>query len=41
MRTVGGLTFEPQEAGTRMSWSGTIELHGFIGLAAPLVSWIG
>ena len=41
MRTAGALTFEPEGAGTRMSWSWTIELDRLLKLAAPLVAWMG
>jgi carbon monoxide dehydrogenase subunit G len=41
MRTTGGLSLEPADVGTRLSWSWTIELHGLMRLAAPLVSWMG
>jgi hypothetical protein len=41
MRTAGAVTFEPQDAGTRMSWSWTIELDGLMRLTTPLVAWMG
>jgi uncharacterized protein YndB with AHSA1/START domain len=41
MRTAGAVTFEPEDAGTRMSWSWTLELHGLMKFTAPLVAWMG
>jgi uncharacterized protein YndB with AHSA1/START domain len=41
MRTAGAVTFEPEDTGTRMSWSWTIELDGLLKFTAPLVAWMG
>ena len=41
MRTVGAVTFEPQGAGTLMSWAWEVELRGVMKLATPVVAWMG
>lgn len=41
MQTAGAVTFEPEGAGTRMSWSWAIELNGLMKFTAPLVAWMG
>ena len=37
----GGLTFDPDPVGTRLTWSWELRPHGVLRLAAPLIGVIG
>lgn len=37
----GGLTFQPVDGGTRMSWSWDLQPHGFLRFLGPLVASMG